>query len=81
MQNRATVFGMELYTDVESVLWNLNNFHKIVFGVDTTTLHAVFFKRCFICVVEFVTMSVPLADDLGAIYLFCSASVLHFASI
>ena len=68
----ATVFRMELSTNVPFQCWNFHNLNQIRFRIDSYTFHAVVFKLLTVVIVKFITMA------MAFLYVFLFVSLIGF---
>lgn len=68
----ATVFRMELSTNVPFQCWNFHNLNQIRFRIDSYTFHAVVFKLLAVVIVKFITMA------MAFLYVFLFVSLIGF---
>ena len=64
---RALEFGVELNTHEERMGCDFNNLRQTGFGVGAGDSHARFFYLLFVFVVEFIAVTVSLANQAFAI--------------
>ena len=64
MQHRGGVFGMELRADEPRMVFQRQYLHQAGVGIHAHALHAVCLKVSLIAVVELITVSVALVDDM-----------------
>ena len=65
--NRTLELRVELYPNKERMGWDFNDFRQARLRIGARDPHARLFNLLFVCVVEFITMTVSLANQRFAI--------------
>ena len=60
---RSTLeFRMELYTYEKGVSWNLDDFRKTAFWIDSAHCHSCLFQISLVCCIEFIAVTMAFRN-------------------
>ena len=57
-------FGVELYADIERMVWDLDCFNQLAGGRGACNQHTLFFDLLTEIIIEFITVAVALGKDV-----------------
>ena len=81
LKNRAAVFGVKLNSYKPFKGRDFYNFNQVCIGIDACCNHSGFFKPVEKLVVKFVTMSVPLFNQLSFVGIISQLTFFYFAIV